>query len=175
MQALAAGDSRAADAVPGDFAAVMGYRPRTVDGTLANPYGDCSSPVPLPGEFDTACKVHDLGYDLLRYARESGGELGPWARRSLDERLDADMHAACEVRADPRSRAFCSAMADVAITAVGGNSWRQGYVTPVDETGTAVVLGGGAAALGVIALRGALGRRRPQAVPASYSAAAVTA
>ena len=64
--------------VPGDFPALMGYMPqpaRMADGTvrLAKPTGACSAPGGgMPFGFEQVCKVHDYGYDLLRYARESG-------------------------------------------------------------------------------------------------------
>jgi len=45
------------------------------------------------------------------------------------------MHAACEDRTSFLSRGYCFAMADVAVTAVNGNSWRQSYLTPVAESG----------------------------------------
>ncbi len=75
---------------------VMGYRPTVVDGMLVNPDGACSSPIPLPSEFDTACKSHDLGYDLLRYAHLNGGDLGTWARTEIDAQLDRRLHDACD-------------------------------------------------------------------------------
>lgn len=120
--------------VPADFDSVMGYRPTVLDGRLVNPGGDCSSPVPLPAEFDNACKAHDLGYDLLRYATANNEELGPWARKDLDAQLAADMHGACESRAVGMDRDSCHVMADVASIAVTGNSWRQGFVTPTKES-----------------------------------------
>lgn len=134
MAMTTAGAVHARTAVPTDFADFAGYAPTAVDGYLANPRGDCSSPVPLPREFDSACKAHDLGYDLLRYAHAHGTELGPWARQALDGQLDRRMHAACEDRTSFLSRGYCFAMADVAVTAVNGNSWRQGYLTPVTES-----------------------------------------
>ncbi|QCQ91853.1 hypothetical protein [Rhodococcus sp. SGAir0479] len=117
--------------VPADFVERFGYRPRSEDGLLVNPGGACSSPVPLPTEFDTACKAHDLGYDLLRYAHLNGGDLGPWARTALDAQLDRRMHDACDAR--ERDRMSCFAMANTATTAVSLNSRRQGYGVPVDE------------------------------------------
>src|SRR5688572_18193770 len=69
-----AGTSLNTWAVPADFASVMGYEPVTAtlaDGSvrLVNPRGSCS----VPGgwrqfDFDVACKAHDFGYDMLRYA-----------------------------------------------------------------------------------------------------------
>ncbi|NLE79850.1 MAG: hypothetical protein GX610_09760 [Rhodococcus sp.] len=122
------------NALPDDFVAVMGYEPERQGGRLVNPGGSCSSPVPLPAEFDDACKAHDLGYDVLRYATANDEELGPWARKELDARLEADMHSACNSRTGDLDRAGCYVMADVAAAAVTGNSWRQGYVTPTKES-----------------------------------------
>ncbi|MEU6184726.1 hypothetical protein [Nocardia sp. NPDC047038] len=130
---LAAGGPDALTAIPADFVASFGYRPSTVDGLLVDPDGDCSSPVTLPAEFDTACKAHDLGYDLLRYADQRGEPLGPWARQALDASLDRQMHQACATRVDPFSRARCDAMASIANTAVDLNSRRQDYGVPVVE------------------------------------------
>ncbi|WP_063048561.1 hypothetical protein [Nocardia arthritidis] len=130
---LAAGGPGALTAIPADFVASFGYRPSTMDGLLVNPRGDCSSPVTLPVEFDTACKAHDLGYDLLRYADRRGEPLGPWARQALDATLDRQMHQACAARVDSFSRARCDAMASIANTAVDLNSRRQDYGAPVVE------------------------------------------
>ncbi|WP_406231821.1 hypothetical protein [Nocardia sp. NBC_01009] len=131
---LTAGGPDAATTIPDDFAAGFGYRPSLVDGLLANPGGECSSPVTLPAEFDTACKAHDLGYDLLRYADQRGEPLGPWARQALDSTLGLHMHEACDTRSDPFSRARCNAMATIASTFVDINSRRQGYAAPVAES-----------------------------------------
>ncbi|TQF67266.1 hypothetical protein FK531_16585 [Rhodococcus spelaei] len=142
----------AAAAMPVDFDAVMGYRPTRIDGMLVNPHGDCSSPVPLPAEFDTACKGHDLGYDLLRYADVAGAPLGPWARQALDRQLDERMHAACATRPDDESRTSCYVMANVATAAVNSNSWRQNYDAPRPEPIGAYALAGG---VGITLLVGA--------------------
>ncbi|WP_280462031.1 hypothetical protein [Nocardia carnea] len=126
-------DTTAAPQLPGDFGVVTGYRPAVVDGILVAPQGSCSSPVPLPAEFDTACKAHDLGYDLLRYAQHSGHPLGGWARRDLDRALADRMLSACRHRQDPMARTSCTTLAGIAATAVDLNSRRQGYGVPVVE------------------------------------------
>ncbi|MBF6285535.1 hypothetical protein [Nocardia cyriacigeorgica] len=131
---LTSGDAGSAAAIPTDFAQVMGYRPAVVDGLLVNPHGDCSSPVPLPAEFDTACKAHDLGYDLLRYADRQGAPLGPWARQAIDRTLGERMGSACDTRAEAFTRGRCHAMAAIADTVVDLNSRRQGYGVPVAES-----------------------------------------
>lgn len=133
VRALASGAPEAAATIPSDFQVVTGYRPEMVDGLPAAPHGSCSSPVPLPVEFEPACKAHDLGYDLLRYAEHHGGPLGPWARQVLDRTLADRMRVACAHRPDPLSRARCVAMAEVATVAVDLNSRRQGYGLPVVE------------------------------------------
>ncbi|WP_433605790.1 hypothetical protein [Prescottella agglutinans] len=155
-----------ASAVPDDFAAVIGYRPRLEDGLLVNPNGACSSPVPLPTEFDVPCKAHDLGYDLLRYAHLADGDLGGWARNALDAQLDRRMHEACEAR--ERDRTSCFAMANTATTAVAVNSMRQGYGVPIDEPWIRYTVGATLAALGLLAVTAVVRRvgRIRWAVPA---------
>lgn len=153
-------DDRSPDVVPHDFPGVMGYHPTVVDGMLVNPHGSCSSPVPLPAEFDTACKAHDLGYDLLRYAHLGGGDLGPWARTEIDAQLDRRLHEACGIRT--RDRASCFVMADTAATAVGLNSRRQGYGAPVDEPWIRYALGGSLAVAGMLASAFVIRRVRPR-------------
>ncbi|MFI6168038.1 hypothetical protein ACIBCN_14750 [Nocardia sp. NPDC051052] len=131
---LTSGGPGSTAAISDDFTAQFGYRPSTVDGLVVNPRGDCSSPVTLPAEFETACKAHDLGYDLLRYAEQRGEPLGPWARQALDNTLERHMHEACDSRGDSFSRARCNAMASIAFTFVDLNSRRQGYGAPVVES-----------------------------------------
>ena len=147
-----------APTIPEDFAAVMGYTPSVEDGILVDPSGDCSSPVTLPNEFDNACKGHDLGYDMLRYADRTGDPLGGWARQELDDQLRRRMHDACSSRQDAPARVGCYAMAEIAAGFVDINSWRQGYRSPAPEhaekyvvaavLGTAALVGAGAIALG---------------------------
>ncbi|WP_345343122.1 hypothetical protein [Rhodococcus olei] len=160
--------SAAAAAMPADFDAVMGYRPVQLDGMLVDPNGDCSSPVPLPAEFDTACKGHDLGYDLLRYADLAGAPLGPWARRSLDRQLDERMHAACTSRPNDESRSSCYLMANVAAAAVNSNSWRQRFDAPRPEPIGAYAAAGGA---GLLLISGAAVVSRRRRSPAATAAA----
>ncbi|WP_330182456.1 hypothetical protein OHB26_01610 [Nocardia sp. NBC_01503] len=121
------------NAIAEDFVTEAGYRPVVEAGMLVNPGGDCSSPVPLPREFDIACKAHDLGYDMLRYADSHGQALGPWARQAVDAALDERMHASCLARGDALDRAGCEFMAGVAATFVDLNSIRQDYGVPVHE------------------------------------------
>ncbi|WP_244332183.1 hypothetical protein [Gordonia polyisoprenivorans] len=104
--------------LPTDFEAVMGYRPLLENGYPANPDGGCSSPIPLPERFEPACRTHDFGYDLLRYAQRTGHPLGPWARPALDHMLIERMHAACH---DP----VCSAAAELSRVGLALNTWRQ--------------------------------------------------
>lgn len=117
VTALVADDPRGAlTALPAGFAEVMGYSPVLEPGfgrgpVLADPRGDCSSPVPLPAAFEPACRVHDLGYDLLRYGRDTDGELGAWARRDLDTQLQRNLHDVCAGEPGP-ARATCRVAAD---------------------------------------------------------------
>ncbi|MDG3012778.1 hypothetical protein G4X40_21800 [Rhodococcus sp. D2-41] len=167
--------ARAADPeiVPAGFAAEAGYRPVVRGGLLVNPDGGCSSPIALPSSFDIPCKAHDLGYDLLRYARRHGGALGPWARQGLDSRLDQRMHAACTVQQTDDARTGCYAMANLAGTAVDMNSWRQGYGNPVHERlGWYGVAGVGA---GLATLAWYSRRRRPEGAYRDLATSAVPA
>ncbi|MCZ4078415.1 phospholipase A2 [Rhodococcus sp. H36-A4] len=154
----------AASKVPPDF----GYSPTIEHDLLVNPAGSCSSPVPLPDEFESACAAHDLGYDLLRHGAIHGNKLPASARRSLDSMLAADMHAACAQRTEVLSRAVCDGMAEVAASSVRLNSWRQHDGTPIPEPALPFLLAGAvgtslsAAALGALSLYSS--RRARQAV-----------
>ncbi|SDS85609.1 hypothetical protein [Jiangella sp. DSM 45060] len=124
-----------AAALPADFAAVMGYRPVAVTDPdssvhLTDPSGGCSWLGDTTYGFGRACRSHDLGYDVLRYATLQGGELGPWARHAIDDRFAADLRARCSL---VDGGAGCSSLARATTSAVGFNSWRQGYGNPGDE------------------------------------------
>ena len=143
VSGLADGDS--ATAIPVDFPDVMGYQPvemRTPDGALViKPTGDCSSAFGATTfDFDLACKQHDLGYDLLRYAARTGGELGPWARRAIDDQLAVAMDEQC---AASDGGPGCRAAAWISSHAVQANSWRQGQGVPVSEQGAPYAVAGG--------------------------------
>ena len=117
--------------LPRDFADRLGYVPIVVDGRPLNPRGDCSSPVPLPDRFANACRAHDFGYDLLRYADDVGRPAAPWARRALDARLIDDMHAVCDDLG-------CDSAAEAARVALSMNTWRQRSGPPARESGSEV-------------------------------------
>lgn len=161
-------------AIPRDFHAVMGYRPAMAtvpEGTpvLVKPTGGCSSAFGATTfDFDVACKQHDLGYDLLRYAARTGGELGPWARRAIDDQLAATMDEQCAaVEGGPE----CRVVALLFEQAVRANSWRQGQGVPVPERSAPYVLAGGligAAVTGPLLVSGLRARTRP-----AHSAAAM--
>lgn len=122
-----------AAAAPAGFGALFDYLPERAGDLWFKPSGGCSSPVPLPAEFTGACREHDLGYDLLRYARSQGGELGAWARQAVDARFEARMLAVCGQRPPGGPQGSCVVAAEVAATAVRANSWRQRDLTPVGE------------------------------------------
>lgn len=167
--AVAAAVAEPETVLPEGFSDRFGYRPVVLDGVAMRPDGDCSSPVTLPDEFETACKAHDLGYDLLRFAGERGAPLGPWARRDLDAALTTRMHTACDARAEEFSRARCHLMAEVASAAVAANSARQGFGVPVvepmpaveDEGNGEMVAAAGIAGIGAAAVPLLRLRRRP--------------
>jgi fucose 4-O-acetylase-like acetyltransferase len=127
-------------AVPGDFPAVMGYMPqpaRMADGTvrLAKPTGACSAPGGgMPFGFDQVCKVHDYGYDLLRYAHTGGQRLTAEARRQLDAMFDHDLHARCQASSGGLDRLGCHLLAEGFTAVVSVNSWRQHYGNPARES-----------------------------------------
>lgn len=155
-----------ADVLPADFTTVRGYQPRVQSGLLGAPAGGCSSPVPLPREFDPACRQHDLGYDLLRYADAKGQPLPPSARRALDARLERQARAACRERTNPVRRATCTTWAGIASAAVQFNSWRQHDGVPGSESprsllaaGGLGVAGAGTATLALLGLRRSGGAR----------------
>lgn len=128
-------------AAPGDFARVMGYTPavaKLADGRerSINPDGYCS----VPGEgrpfaFDTACRAHDYGYDLLRYAQRRGEPLAENARASIDARLVADLQSQCDRTTTGSQYAACTATTEVFAAGVEFNSWRQMYAPPIDSSG----------------------------------------
>lgn len=162
--------------VPSDFLRRMGYRPlvEELGGTdeLVNPRGGCSSPFGSTRfGFDLACKHHDLGYDVLRYAARSGQPLGPSARQAIDRRFGTDLAARCEQIADGVPNlgrrlvvgTECQASALVYLGAVDTNSWRQGWGTPGSESGAPWVAAGGmglvAAVVASLVLTGYAGHR----------------
>ena len=164
----------AAGRVPDTFAEDLGYVPRIEDGDLVNPTGGCSSPVPLPDELESACRTHDLGYDLLRQAEIRGGTLPPAARQEIDRRFSEDARRACASREDTSSRTSCRVWADIAAGAVRLNSWRQHDLVPSREnpasivTGTVGVLGLGSGS-GGLALALAAARRRVVALDLPFA------
>ncbi|WP_245555526.1 hypothetical protein [Gordonia soli] len=125
-------------ALPADFVAEFGYRPRIVDGYPTNPTGDgCSSPLPMPTHFEQLCRTHDFGYDVLRHAERAGHPLGGWARRDLDRMLADRMQRSC-------TNSTCVAAAESARLALAVNTWRQHDGPPRPED-TEQILTSGAA------------------------------
>ncbi|WP_174565492.1 hypothetical protein [Rhodococcoides yunnanense] len=117
------------------------YVPAVEEGLLVNPGGGCSSPIPLPAEFDVPCKAHDLGYDMLRFGHSA--EVTATARRELDARLSDRMHDSCTTRTGIGPRTACFVMAEIATAAVSFNSWRQHYGSPDPEPALPYLLAGG--------------------------------
>jgi fucose 4-O-acetylase-like acetyltransferase len=136
--APAGGDPLAA--VPAGFASVMGYTPAPLlmaDGTvrLAKPAGACSAPGGgAPFGFEQVCKVHDYGYDLLRYADATGEVLPAEARRQLDAMFDHDLHASCRTVGRGLTGTGCHLLAEGFTAVVAVNSWRQHYGNPARES-----------------------------------------
>ncbi len=147
-------------AMPGDFAAVMRYRASTAQGSGGGPDrsgGGCSSPFGQSAfGFGSACKQHDLGYDLLRYAAIKGQPLGPWARQGLDRRFGERIRASCH-------NVSCRIVAAGYVAAVQLNSWRQGYGVPVRETLSTVAPAGAGGLATALLLGGVPWPRRARA------------
>lgn len=160
---LADPDTRSDAAVPPGFEARFGYRPQVRDGLLGTPDGECSSPVPLPHEFTPACRQHDYGYDLIRYADARGEPLPGSVRRTIDARLADNMRAACTPRTPGPSRAACTSSAVVADRAVRLNSWRQNDGIPGSETPRSLMAAGGLCVAGAgTVFMAVLGLRRKE-------------
>jgi hypothetical protein len=116
--------------VPTDFVGDMGYTPATASGTLLHPFGGCSSPGEVgPDRFSEACQIHDLGYDVLRYAEIEGERFSAKTRFKIDWAFYGDMLKTCET-------ATCSLTATAYFSVVSANSVRQGYKTPHAEPTT---------------------------------------
>ncbi|GGM82939.1 phospholipase [Lentzea pudingi] len=153
--------------LPSDFAREMGRDPKTItapDGTLrvVDAGGGCSGPAgDTEWDFSAACRAHDLGYDLLRYADHKGDPLGPQARKALDDRLTTDLHAQC--RLNPRgAEQSCHAVAETYALGLKFNSWRQRWGAPGHEPVVAWAFG---SAMVVFLLLARLhGRRREDPV-----------
>jgi hypothetical protein len=161
IRAVTGNEPNAALAVPSDFRAVMGYLPTVAATGPTGPTkadGGCSSPFGgTPYHFTAACKQHDLGYDLLRYANVKGQPLGPWARKAVDHRFAEQTQARCGGFDCRIAAGFYTAM-------VGFNSWRQGYGTPVAEPISRLAFPIGAGLLTAILL-GAPSTPRPRTRP----------
>jgi hypothetical protein len=109
----------------------LGYSPVVDAGYPANPEGRCSSPVPLPQDFEPACRTHDLGYDLLRIADSRGQEIPDWIRPALDRQLVHRMNESCS--GDVAELIWCSVLAAGVSVVLGVNTWRQHNGAPVHE------------------------------------------
>ena len=126
--ARALADGHPGTAVIGpDLVAELGYTPVLELTLAARGAGDCSSPVPLPAAFEPACRVHDLGYDLLRVAHRNGTPIPRGLRSDLDALLGTQMRDECE------GHVPCRVMARIAETAVNLNTVRQRHGAPVEE------------------------------------------
>jgi hypothetical protein len=143
IRAVTGNQPNAADQLPADFHAVMGYLPVVEPNGPHGPNGPiranggCSSPFGgTPYHFTADCKQHDLGYDLLRYADLKGQPLGGWARKAVDHRFAEQTRSRCGGFGCQIASGFYTAMVDF-------NSWRQGYGTPVVEPVSRLILPAG--------------------------------
>lgn len=183
------GGAAVAAALPADFTASTGVEValrRAPDGTVRAVHagGGCSTPWgdhPTRWHFGVACKAHDLGYDLLRYAQARGQPLEPALRGALDARLSADMHDRCAASPAGSSHA-CTLVAWLYQGGTVLNSWHQRWGPPVGKPQAPMLAG--VAAIGLLLmfrLSGWLRARRgwratrdpadpPPAVPVAESA-----
>lgn len=155
--------------LPSDFEQETGRDPKTItapDGTLrvVDSSGGCSGPAgDTEWDFSAACRAHDLGYDLLRYADHKGQPLGQYARKALDDRLATDLHTQC--RLNPRgAEQTCHAVAETYALGLQFNSWRQRWGAPGHEPVVAWAFG---SAMVVFLLLARLHGRRREEVPAA--------
>jgi uncharacterized membrane protein len=140
--------------LPADFEQVMGYRPvvETVAGVSAASRADggCSSPVGDLGNHPVgaACRAHDFGYDLLRYAAATGQTLDTAARQAVDRQFQVDMDRGCGA-----DHTGCRLLAGTYTAAVWVNSVREGWGPPIPSSARAAQ----AQAAGLSALVGLAG------------------
>ncbi len=140
--------------LPADFTAVTGVTPareQAPDGTVRAIHvgGGCSTPWGDDNtrwDYGASCRAHDLGYDLLRYAAAKGQPLGQDARKALDDRLSADMHAMCRIK-PAGSADLCRAVASLYSAGLVVNSWHQRWGPPVGEPIGPMLAGVGAIGL----------------------------
>ena len=133
--------------IPADFSQVMGYTP--VVGHLANgtpvainPKGGCSViGGGRPFDLAVACKAHDLGYDLLRYAHHHGADLSPRARHLVDDKFGTDLFTQCAALYTGGRSQACDVMAASFDAGVGFNSWRQDFGAPISDAGQVRTIG----------------------------------
>jgi len=88
-------------AAPRGFRKAAGYSPRGINTPagrrMIKASGDCSSIGNKGFEvFVNACKMHDYGYDLIRYGKNIGGKIG--FRKSVDMEFLKAMLVACAGR-----------------------------------------------------------------------------
>lgn len=119
-----------------ELVADLGYRPAVENSRAVNSSGDCSSPVPLPASFESACRTHDLGYDLLRVADKRGEPIPASLRPAMDRQLAGLMKESCadgKARGDAPQRHGCRAVGNIAWSGVAVNTIRQSNGAPVEE------------------------------------------
>lgn len=143
-----------ADGFPADFVAVMGYRPVWSGENWLAPHGACSAPTGSTRYgFGAACRAHDLGYDLLRYAARTGTPLGPWAREAIDDAFGRALDARCRLLGDSIG---CRSAAATYHVVVEANSWRQDWRDPEPEPALPWIVLATALSLAPVALNGVL-------------------
>jgi hypothetical protein len=133
--------------IPADFSKVMGYTPTLAhlangDEIAVDPKGGCSViGGGRPFDLTVPCMAHDLGYDLLRYARRHDDPLGPDARIRVDAWFDQNLLVQCASSYQGAEVTACDAMAATFDAGVGFNSWRQDYGPPFAAAGMSRTIG----------------------------------
>ena len=148
--------------LPDDFEQVIGYRPvvETLDDVrvASKADGGCSSPVGDLGNppVGTACRAHDFGYDLLRYAAATGQPVDQSARQAIDRQFRIDMDRGC-------GDLDCRLLAGTYTAAVWVNSVREGWGPPIPSSARAAQTQAvGLSALVGLAGLATVGIRRPR-------------
>ena len=149
--------------VPDDFEQWMGYRPvvETISGVpvASRADGGCSSPVGDLGNLPVgaACRAHDFGYDLLRYAAATSQPVDLAARQAIDRQFRLDMDRGCG------GDQGCRLLAGIYTGAVWVNSAREGWVPPIPSSALAAqTQAAGLSALVGLTGLAAVGIRRPR-------------
>ena len=135
--------------LPCDFKLLMGYTPVVVSGSKAWPTlvvkpraagGGCSVPAALDpivlnkakDAFTNACKSHDFGYDLIRFANRTGQQWRGADRLTVDHWFGQFMQRVCRNTGwlGIFNKVTCYASHDQFMAGIQANTWAQGQGCP---------------------------------------------